>query len=580
MKNAEDHSSGAAKVTGNFRNKRGTASMNLSRYDLRVLVPLLVLLGSAASSFAGDAEPPRHPFLADSGYAMLHANAANTDSSYVNGPIDETRRLREDEIVWKPLGPGDGWEFLYSGPYPDGRRVIWAGGSNAVFKLDADTLRITSTHVLKPGRYYAQEQVAAFMDEMNERKRLAESSDEHIEPMARRFASVMVPVIRGTGAFYRMVSNDNEHYQMTNDVRAGTSVLEVYGDATDGDPDSDIELRRWWEIPQSDERFSAGVALNMTYDGWVIIATADGWVYAVSRDLGEYHRVSVRGSEHKDAESWMAGFIRNGIAIDDDGGIYVLTQNRMHRVQWTGKKLSTDPADGAWAVAYPSGLRGSGTTPTLMGWGANNDKLVLIADGVEDTSFRVYWRGEIPDDWKGIPGEDRQLAGIAPVTYGEDNARSHPVPLEASISAYGYGFFTYNDYPLNSPPKLGEPDANIFANVLLNGMDKYALKGGVKYVWNPEQRVLELAWTTSEPLGPAICSPTNNGLLFCMARHGGEWALQALDWDSGESVFHYLLGDDMRFNPGAAVVRFAPNGQIDCPCGVGWGMLRLSPKPQ
>ena len=52
--------------------------------------------------------------------------------------------------------------------------------------------------------------------------------------------------------------------------------LKVHGDVVHGDAESDIELRRRWEIPQSDERFSAGVALNMTYDGWVIIATADG----------------------------------------------------------------------------------------------------------------------------------------------------------------------------------------------------------------------------------------------------------------------------------------------------------------
>ena len=567
--------SAVCSVYRSLRRHIGASLWLLACFYLQVFA----IANSALAASVADSAlvPTPHPFLADSHYTMLHANAANTDAGYLPGPVDSSRTLREDEIIWKPLGPGDGWEFLYSGPYADGRQVIWAGGSNALYKLDADTLGIISTYVLRRGNYYSQQQVTRFMDEMNVLLERAANDDSAILPLAEKFTKVMVPVIRGTGAFYRMVSNDNEHYQMTNDAAAGTSILEVYGDAVEGDPDSAIVLKRSWQLPQPAKGFSAGVALNMTYDGWVIIATHDGYVYAVSRDLKQSHQVFIPGADKIRSKSWMAGFIRNGIAIDDDGGIYLVTQDHMHRLQWTGSKLSMAEKDGAWQVAYPNGKRGSGTTPSLLGWGEGNDKLVLIADGDPKTAFRLYWRGKPPADWQAIPGESKQLAAKAPVTYGDDGPDTFPVPLEASISTYGYGFFTYNDYPHTFPPKLGNADANIFANVLLNGTDRYALKGGVKYQWNPDDNSLELAWTTSEDLGPSICSPTTNNKLYCMARKNGGWTMQSLDWQTGESGFYYQLSNDVRFNPGAAVVRIAPNGAIDCPCGVGWGMLRLQP---
>ena len=547
-----------------------------------MLLPLISLTCAIAAfssaSFASDSQkPPVNPFLADSHYQMLHANAANTDSSYLDGPVDQTRALSDNEIHWRALGPGEGWEFMYSGPYPDGSRVIWAGGSRKLVKMDARSLDTISTYVLRSGPVYSESQSERFMVELDDLLTASRKDANHIPAMARRFTSVMVPIIRGTGAFYRLISSDNEQYQMTNNAETGTSVLEVYGDATPGDPRSAIELKRSWTLPQQAGGFSAGIALNMTYDGWVVIATADGWVYAVSRDLKTHHQVNIAGGKVANSQTWMAGYVRNGIAIDEEGGIYVVTRDNMHRVQWTGNDLSVDPGDGAWAVPYPSGARGSGVTPTLMGWGDGNDKLVSIADGVTETSLRLYWRGDIPDDWQGIPGEPRRLAGAARLDFGAELPDSFPVPSEASMSSMGYGIFTYNDYPMNQPTQLGDADSNIFANILLNGMDDYRLRGGVKYEWVTETNELRLAWNTSESIGPGICNPATNGILYCMGRAEGQWAMKTFDWKTGESGFRYLLGNSVRMNPGASVLRFSHYGDIDCPCGVGWGILRLSP---
>jgi hypothetical protein len=76
--------------------------------------------------------------------------------------------------------------------------------------------------------------------------------------------------------------------------------------------------------------------------------------------------------------------VDNTLVIDERNGIYVLTSRRMRKVMWTGHKLSTDEPDGAWesgyewtpddkALAAGAIARGSGTTPTRMGFGDDPD---------------------------------------------------------------------------------------------------------------------------------------------------------------------------------------------------------------
>lgn len=110
--------------------------------------------------------------------------------------------------------------------------------------------------------------------------------------------------------------------------------------------------------------------------------------------------------------------ISNSIACDEENGIYIVTSKNMHRVQWTGTQLSTNTTDGAWTSKYEtgnnaSGIRlgeGSGSTPTLMGFGSN-DKFVVITDGQELMHVVLFWRGAIPDDWIQLPGNSCNTEG-------------------------------------------------------------------------------------------------------------------------------------------------------------------------
>jgi hypothetical protein len=68
--------------------------------------------------------PPRNPFLAQSGYSLAHANSAQTDSTVDAGPTGPTRALAPDEMRYHDLGIFNA-AYLISGPYADGKRVIW-----------------------------------------------------------------------------------------------------------------------------------------------------------------------------------------------------------------------------------------------------------------------------------------------------------------------------------------------------------------------------------------------------------------------------------------------------------------------
>ena len=84
---------------------------------------------------------PENPFLAASVHAMAHARADQQDSSMATGPTGPARTLADDDRQYTWLGPGH-FGGCISGPYPDGRRVIWSNGRRSIVKLDHDTLEV------------------------------------------------------------------------------------------------------------------------------------------------------------------------------------------------------------------------------------------------------------------------------------------------------------------------------------------------------------------------------------------------------------------------------------------------------
>jgi hypothetical protein len=542
------------------------------------LLLLVISLACAAPLLSAAPKlPVQNPYIADSPWPMAHGDPGQSDFTAQAGPLGPTRQLTEQEMQWVPLGPANAWEVEYSQRYPDGRRVIWSGGSDRVVKLDADTLKVLATHATGAEKFYTEREIERYLAKSD---RLAGSGQAFYDYALE----VWMPFAYRIPSFYRLIDNNNEVYFIYSPPASAErrQFLRVYGDAVVNDPESAIALKREWEIPASLASDGYVIAMNMTQDGWISLVTTDGLVMVIDRQFKRFHTLKLPAIEVP-AEFHKPGLVavRNGIATDDKGGIYIATASHMHRVQWTGKKLSLDAADGAWSAPYPNEVGwGSGTTPTLMGWGEEEDRLVLIGDGSRQVELIAFWRDEIPADWQGLPGQPRRVAGTLPIRFSKNQDKDQLIQAEASPIVYGYGAFFGNMEPSKKVADQGDYVRQLVAQMAAYSQPGFAPKGGLKATWNPRRRVFEQSWI-SELSFPGVCSGSGESrLIYCMGQRKGIWTLEAIDWDSGESAFHYRLGKGMRFNLFGGAIHTAPNGAIDCGCGGGMGMIRIQPKPE
>ncbi|MFA5630972.1 MAG: hypothetical protein WC997_05640 [Porticoccaceae bacterium] len=498
--------------------------------------------------------PPLNIYLADSPYPMPHVDSSASGFSRFPGPdLGDSYQLTDHNVIFKPVGFGNGYSFLYSDKYSDGRRAIYGGGSDRVFKLDADTLETISSYSLREGYFSSDREVSNFF---NTADILIQAGIKDSSKQMHFFDHVYrthIPALRlGSGAVYKFLTKNNELFIAVKDSSSGSIYIKVFGDKEFDDFESPLVLKRSVALPIDKSNNPLPMAMSLTYDGNIVVVTNDGQIFVLNQDLEKYDSLVLPEAKalSPDAE-WMGGVVRNTISLDDKGGIYIVSSDFLHRVQWTGKNLTLDPRYGAWSVPYEAGENGSGTTPTPIGWGEGNDLLVVMADGVNGVN--VYWRDEIPDDWQGIPNHPRRLAGTIPLTFGYDT--SDRLRIEASPVAYGYGFFWPNDAPKVEPQWQGSYDRQMFANYTALHFPQYPVHGGVKYHWNSIKRELEVAWTTHLSLAPTICTPNIKKFLYCIGRRDGQYSVEVLDWGSGESVRYYLLGESLRFNATASNTR-------------------------
>jgi hypothetical protein len=535
-----------------------------------LLIGVTLALTYTTALAATPAASPRNPYLADSAYPVAHGYG---DLAPFPGPEGPSRRLQPDEIIWKKVGPINGYAPIFSNPYPNGKRVIWVGGYDRVAKLDADTLDILTTHGLGGNTYFGEEEIERHinrMDAMND------------EEVARYEQQLWRIPYRSVQSAYRMISSDNELY-MPYRASDGGIALRVYGDSDPADPASDIVLKREWKVPPTLSKANI-MSVNMTYDGWVVLVTQDGVMAALSRDFKQVRTLKLPRKSDEPAEAnFFAAFMRNGLTLDDTNGIFVITRDHLHRVQWTGSKLSLEESDGAWSVPYPNEIGiGSGTTPTPMGWGPDEDHLVIIADGTKNNQAMAFWRDEIPDDWKGLSGFDRRVAGMTPIVFGV--SPNEVIQVENAPLVHGYGAFFNNfdnsflaQFLPQTKEKKGVAEREDTSGRV--HLPSKVSAGGSRIDWDPKIRTLKTVWTNQTNFVNTVCTISSVSLkVYCWGMRDRNWTLEAVDWQSGASAFHYTLGPSKRYDALGGPIIVDHNGDVNCACSGGLGMVRVKPK--
>ncbi len=296
--------------------------------------------------------------------------------------------------------------------------------------------------------------------------------------------------------------------------------------------------------------------LSMTYDGCLIITFSNG-VAVINRDLdldsASFYRLA-------DTE-----YVSNSVAVDENNGIYVASDVFMHKLIWNGTAISDDETDGAWSQEYTnSGTelppiikvgRGTGSTPTLMGFGNDEDKLVVITDGAKQMNLVAFWRDEIP---KG----SQRIADQIPATCGLSNDTEW-IQSEQSVVVYGYGAFVVNNIPENvSSDLVGQ---NKILQVSLMGPAYDTSYGAERFEWNPKTNEWSSVWARSDVSSTSmvpIHSQSSNMALINGYRSPNGWEVLGLDWDTGETIHQTIFGDVNSGNGAYAILQYLDNGDL------------------
>ncbi|HVY55366.1 MAG TPA: hypothetical protein VHC46_06380, partial [Thermodesulfobacteriota bacterium] len=302
-----------------------------------------------------------------------------------------------------------------------------------------------------------------------------------------------------------------------------------------------------------DERIAG---LSMTYDGKLIVLG--------NRSLSVYDR-SLTG-EPVTLRFGNDEYITNSLSTDERGGVYVASDTTMYKIIWTGAKLSRDEADGAWSAPYDFGEqppsvkfgKGTGSTPTLMGFGNDPDKLVVITDGSDHMKLVAFWRDEIPAGFQQVPGtKSSRIAGQIQVTCGLPQDVKF-IQSEQSVVVNGYGAFVVN----NIRDKGAE---DRLVDVLAGGPVFPPPAGAERFEWNPVTHAWRSVWTRSDVVStsmvPALSSAS--GIVFVngyTAKDG--WEVTGMDWGTGETVHRTIFGQDNLGNGAYAIIQLFPNSDI------------------
>ncbi len=494
----------------------------MSRSLYKHVNKLAMAIAITATSFTAvaDNEPPVNPYLADSPWPMSHRNSYNQASSPLRG-IEPTDSVA---VSWKAAWPSI--TLAYSAPYEEtNESVVWGSTFKSIYKMDLSEKWINKLDT------------QSFEDSPAD----------------------------GISGSYTLVDVDGKLFSPRD------LTISRFGDSAQGETESNINTEDTFTIPaeyvsQEGEHI---IGMNMTFDGHIAVATSAGLLVVVSRDFSAYKALSMGPDQE----------LSNSIAVDEEGGIYVLTNKQIHRVQWDGNELEL-----LWSTSYESGPEtplpgrlgtGSGSTPTLMGK-QGEDKFVVFTDGSELMNLVLVWRDEIPADWEAISeGKDRRIAAEFPITFGVEGATRSI--SEQSVLVRGHSAMVVdNQYSVDTSDWLNGGDNAGMLTVLFSNLAFNAPFGVEKFSWNNETRQVESDWSNQEscPNGIPTMSEASN-IAYCWGQRDAKWTLLGFDWDTGETVVDVPMGYGVHFNSTYAATEIGADRQVIS--GTALGVVRLAP---
>ena len=480
-------------------------------------------------------QPTCNPYSADSGYAGPHANSYSQASVAEEGPSapGDIQSVQQRFVPFVPL------TNVFSPEYQDGGRVIWQTGIAPWSDSGFGKIDEVNGEVIDIYNVITEEQ--AFPDPTHP------------------------AITRSYGALDRHNRFFRTNYQS----------IEVMGDADPTDRLSPIALLKEIHLPASAMcRDDDGiVGLVVTYAGDIAFGTRNGMVDIIPNvvDLVERDTLdrldsaniishSINGDACDDPSVPREDLetTSNALSTDENGGIYPLTTDASYRFDFVdGQLQQTWRAEYQTGAASGGGVRidqGSGSTPTLMGTAAEDDRFVVFTDGQAVMHVVLMWRDDIPADWVGLPGRDRRIACEYPIDFDDEDADA--TSSEQSVVVRGYGMYFPNNEMRNMGPDVlsqipGSSDviARIGSRQQLDQSPHHQPYGFERIDWDSSTRTCQTAWVNNDisvPNGiPFVAADSETGVaetVYGISAENGQNGLVAMDAQTGEKLFFESAG--------------------------------------
>ena len=563
-----------------------TPRLGATRKRLVILSAMLALaLGTAAHAAslpAGYEEP--NPYLAQSYNNQTHWNHGGA----INSKIVVPRGNYEITPGSVQVIPNESVSLPIFSDKVNGKETFWWWAGYSLRKLDmqdgklvelarADIpVKLPNYVPITPDQRREQAATAQkFLDAKDEKGLL-----DYMTSQPNRMASAAADQV-ANGAVYAVLTRD--------DAFIGCNGRQVFriDSANPKDASSALSVSRAVVLPPSlfdNDKAKHGThfpidmlfGLSMTYNGYIVANTLGGKVITLNRDTLEViDTYSVSGSD----ELFLNSFVTSPEA--GGGAVYVASNTDMYRlVVDENGKIHSDEASGAWKAAYERGIRmpppkiadGTGATPSLMGFGPKEDKLVVITDGAKHMSMVAFWRDKMPADWKQKPGTlsariaDQRLVDMGP---GIDTVQS-----EQQVAVYGdYAFVVNNIAAEQAPPSI----FSYYVNILL-GATRPAGVGAATFAWQQDTHTWKELWSRDDVTSTSIV-PMISGVSH-MAIIDGYFTKQwndryhiGLDLDTGKTVMTIHTGTDPTFNGMYSPIKVDSQGHIFY--GMAFGLVRM-----
>lgn len=461
--------------------------MRSFRFILFLLLMQLVVTDVIGQTSFCENDPPKNPWLADSPYPIYHRNNYAQASTCIPGltASDSVRIKVRTEIK----GGTSPWIYL-SDKYANGERAILYSNATHVFKFMDDGEKLVAIDSLK----IDNDRFASFgYNFLLTKNKVWFTYDPKYRPRLGR-----------TTKIYKLTDVD------TTDQKSKIKVLDTFD--------------------FGDHGINKVTMYSLNYKGQIVF-------YSHKDKKSETAVVGIIDQDFN-----LIGKMRydlypdekvnhNSIAVDENNSFYVVTTHRLIQFTWEDDELAMgweakydfvkDGPDGRWA-------NGSGTTPTLMGWGEGNDKLVVVSDGHAHNNLVAFWR-ELPIGWKGESGKDIRFADAIQIP----NAKTFDNKFQ-SIE--------------NSPTVYGYDVAIAQFNGFL-GYDCDNHKGVQKFRWDTESNSFKLQWVNSDiNINGVLSYSAGSNLVYGSGKESDcTYYYYGLNWDTGKIDLKLPMGKERSF---------------------------------